>query len=396
MACSSGTVGPNEGDSSNEVLIGSIWPITGSGAESGLNCTKGVQLAQKHINEQGGIKSLNGAKIKLIEADAQSDPSITAAEAERILGNYKVSAMIGCQASALTLKASDVTERYEVPLVTFSLSDQLISRGFRYTFQHMLPASEWGVYPVQLVQTLIEMYKKPDPIVGIAFEDSAYGAATAEGLENKAKELGQNVVLVEPYRSGFTDASPLVQKIKTSGCKVLYLAAYLTDAVLIQRTLKEQNVNVTIVGTGVGHSMLQFGEMLGELANYVLVSEGDHPGMKVEGLDKVSADFKDTFGKEMDPVALNAYVSLWIVKEGLEKAASSDPKNVRDAISSLDLSSGPAVYTMSGKLKYDETGRNIHAGAGMLQWFDGRLEVVWPEKIASKKIVWPAPTWSER
>jgi len=382
----------------NDVLIASIWPMTGANARFGTVSQNGVDLAIEEINRLGGIHSLGGAKLKAITGDARTDPAEALAEAERILGSYPVSAMVGLQASSLTLSAARATENYGIPLVTYSLSDKLVTSGYRYVFQVAPTATEWGEAPVRLMKEISDTAGWPSgtPRAAIAYEDSAYGSATARGLRNTLKEIGWKVVVYEAYRAGFTDASPLVLKLKLSAPDFLFLASYLTDAILIQKTIKATNFNIVVIGTGVGHSMEEFGRSLGSVADYVFCGEFTHNDLRFFGLSYLSEVYKTRYDLTMSPQALGGYELVWVVKEALELAGSRDPEAVREALTKLDIQKGPAAWQMSGRVKFDERGHNIYARTGLLQWRNGKLSSVWPSDVAARPLVFPIPKWSER
>ncbi|HUL29853.1 MAG TPA: ABC transporter substrate-binding protein, partial [Thermodesulfobacteriota bacterium] len=65
-----------------EVTVGVLLPLSGPVAPIGRTSRRGLDLAVKEVNEGGGIKSLGGAKIKLIYADSRGDPKIAMSEAE--------------------------------------------------------------------------------------------------------------------------------------------------------------------------------------------------------------------------------------------------------------------------------------------------------------------------
>jgi len=82
-ACGGATGSGSSGDPKNakEVHLGVILPLTGSTAQNGNNSRQGIELAADLINKSGGIKSMNGAQIKLDIADATSDPAKAASAA---------------------------------------------------------------------------------------------------------------------------------------------------------------------------------------------------------------------------------------------------------------------------------------------------------------------------
>src|SRR5262252_2329944 len=111
-----------------EVKIGAIYPLTGAAASTGLELKNAVELAADTINHgaQGlnlpvagnaGLPGLKGAKIRLVFGDHQSNPQIGATEAERLITQEKVVALIGCYASNVTNTASQVAERNGIPFV---------------------------------------------------------------------------------------------------------------------------------------------------------------------------------------------------------------------------------------------------------------------------------------
>src|SRR4029077_19104570 len=85
------------------VNIGGLYPVTGSFAQIGQGCVNAAKLAVKMVNDSGGIKSLGGAPLNLIVSDVQSDTTVTRTETDRLINGYKLSAIHGCFASALTL-----------------------------------------------------------------------------------------------------------------------------------------------------------------------------------------------------------------------------------------------------------------------------------------------------
>ena len=193
------------------VNIGALYPVTGSFAQIGQGCVAAAKLAAQMVNDAGGIKSLGGAKLNLIISDVQSDTTVTRTETERLITDYKLSAIHGCFASALTLIASEVTERAKVPLLTGSSSDQL-NKGRSYTFTPFARASQFAQAQLRMSRLVSDK-----PKVAVVFENTAFGTSTSNGLREQAAGEGVEIVLFEPYSAGFTDASPLVNKVKASG-----------------------------------------------------------------------------------------------------------------------------------------------------------------------------------
>ena len=62
--------------------------------------------------------------------------------------------------------------------------------------------------------------------------------------------------------------------------------------------------------------------------------------------------------------------------------SSTDPQKVRDAIATLDVSSGYAAMGPGGKVKFGPDGKNIYAHPVGVQWQHGDLASVFPKEDA--------------
>src|SRR5260221_1379093 len=142
-AVAAGALGPYvlRGWAAAPVNIGALYPSTGSMAQIGQGCVAAAKLAIEMVNHAGGIKSLGGAKLNLILSDVQSDTTVTRTETERLISGNKLSAIHGCYAAALTLIASAVAGRANVPILT-GLSNHQLNQDRQYSFNPFLRASQ--------------------------------------------------------------------------------------------------------------------------------------------------------------------------------------------------------------------------------------------------------------
>src|ERR1700704_2497646 len=73
-----------------DIIIGAPNSMSGGYAEGGRQAVAGLKIAIDEINAKGGIKSLGGAKLKLISADASSDnPAQAATVTKRLITQDK-------------------------------------------------------------------------------------------------------------------------------------------------------------------------------------------------------------------------------------------------------------------------------------------------------------------
>src|SRR5437667_8058639 len=119
-----------------EVKVGVIVPLSGIYTRPGQVMRMGAEMGIEHINAQGGIKSLGGAKMKLVVIDCGDTTEKAKNAAQRMVAQETdLVAATGSYLSSFTLAVTEVTERAELPVLTLSYSDLLTERGFKYIFQ---------------------------------------------------------------------------------------------------------------------------------------------------------------------------------------------------------------------------------------------------------------------
>jgi branched-chain amino acid transport system substrate-binding protein len=357
------------------VNIGALYPVTGSFAQIGQGCVNAAKLAVAMVNDAGGIKSLGGAKLNLVVSDVQSDTTVTRTETDRLISGYKLSAIHGCFASALTLIASEVAERAKMPLLTGSSSDKL-NENRHYTFTPFSRASQFALAQLQMSKLVSDK-----PKVAVIFENTAFGTATSNGLREQAPGQGVEIVMFEPYSAGLTDAGPLINKVKASGANMLFPVSYLNDLILIIRAIKQTGLEIAINGGSGGFVIPDFYKNVGAVAEGLLgVAHWNHD--IDANAQKVNDAYKAQYGEFLFEYAGGLVAQTFMIADALERAASTDPQKVRDAIAAIDVSQGYAAMCPGGKVKFGPDGKNIYAHPVGVQWQHADLATVFPKDDA--------------
>jgi branched-chain amino acid transport system substrate-binding protein len=376
-----------------DVEIALFGCLSGPAVDLGTMSRDGAVLAAEDVNNMGGIKALGGAKMKLIVADATSTPAQGPSVTERTISTQKLSGAIGYGMSQMTLTCLPVIEKSQVPLITTSISDKITEQGYKHVFEICPKGSHFGASQVKFLTYLKEKYKFPIHKVGFVYENTAYGTSTAGGLKDTAIKEKYNIGLFEAYDAKFTDASPLVTKIKASGVDVIFPVSYTTDAELIISTMYAMRVNPMVIGGGAGFIWPDIYKSLGDKINGVFSvgswSWDSRNIMSDPQRKSVVERYKKRFGTFMPEQAGENYAAVWVLKEALEKAGSTDPKKVRDVLAKIEITTGLAGLMQPGKIKFDSTGWNIHVYPTMIQWQRGEPRTVYPEQAATNNVVWP-------
>jgi branched-chain amino acid transport system substrate-binding protein len=383
-----------------ELVVGCVEPLTGSYAVFGAEAKVGMEIAVRHINEAGGIKSLGGVPLKLVAEDCGESPDSAKLAAESLISKNKPVAILGLYISRLTIPVSEVTDRNKVILVADALADNLTAMGRRYLFR---PSANAGMYGASAVEFIVDAAKKTGAKVeriAIINEDSAFGHTVAMGAANAAMLNKLTVVYQKEYPYDISDATSIVSDIANARPDVVFHCPYFMDAIIFAKTVREGGrMPKFIAGMGAcGYADANSIEALGATGNYYSNTYGYNPEKNTAANRKFVADFKAATGQQPTDASGMNYYAMWVLKEALElsgKMFPSDPlnpENLREAFLKLDLSSGPAVDTFpTDRIAFAPNGDNPHARAVVMQVLNGETKVVWPFAGAQVQPVFPRP-----
>jgi branched-chain amino acid transport system substrate-binding protein len=364
--------------------VGVVVPLSGANAEFGNNIRNGMQLAADHLNVAGGIKALGGAQVELVFADVPT-PNAAGTATQRLISQQSVSALVGSFVSSITLSVSEVSERAGIPLVTHSFADQITGRGYKYIFQVTPKASTFGKLQFDDALALAKEAGEAVTKVAILYEDTAYGTAQAGGLRDAAKAAGVDVVVDQGYPLGITDVSPLINKVRLSGAQIVFPVSYFNDALTIIRAMRQQKLDLPVVGGAAGYIIPAFKAGLGEFAEGVFsIAPANY-----DSNPALSAEYKTRYGAFMPHEAIDYGGALEVIAAAAETAKSRDPEKIRDALTTTKLCEKDFTLSIPGHcIAFDSTGLNAGTHPVFVQWRGNDLVTVYPPADAKGLAIW--------
>jgi branched-chain amino acid transport system substrate-binding protein len=388
----------------DNVKIGIMLPLSGGLAKLGESSKWADEFAVAEVNAEGGIKSLGGAKLELIIADTQGKPELGQTIAEQLIHRDKVDLILGCWNSAVTLPASAAAERYKVPfLVQSSVNMQITDRGFKYVFRSKQMADRDCSIQLDAIQAIGEKTGVKAKNFAIVYENSEWGQGNFELLKGMLAEKKWNMAFQESYAANAADLTPLIMKIKAAKPDVMMLTSYLADAILIAKTSQKQQLDLMgSINGGGGQGDPTYLPSAGDAADYDLTAtEFDVGVFKSPGkawAKPINDAFKAKYGEDFTMASVEAYANIWLIKDVLERAGSTDKEKIRDAFAKTNYTKGKAMLPIVSKIQFNEKGQNIYADELVLQAYKGKYHIIYPFDVADPdyKVAWPRPKWSER
>jgi branched-chain amino acid transport system substrate-binding protein len=381
-----------------EVKVALIAPLSGPWARSGELMKIGADIGIEDINKQGGVKLNGGMKMRLIAADAGDSVERAKNAAQRLIAQEPdVVAGTGAWLSSFTMAVTEVTERAKLPWLTLSYADGITARGFRYLIQTNAISSEQAKNAMPAVLDLAEHSTGQRP-KNVAFIGD--NTATPQAFLNPLRQggfekLGVKIISDQTYTPPLSDATSLVQALRTARLRPDFLIFYSTntpDAALVLQKLHEFGLpqsKLPLVAPGAVH--LGAPEILKNVSPTLL--EGTILVVANWTSKKQSDILPDIVKRSGEPWltsdVISTYGDMWLIKDAIERAGSTDREKVMEQLRATNLSAGAARYYLGGNLKFDEAGRRIGAPTVLVQWRDGKPVTVSPAEDAFMAPLWP-------
>ena len=394
----------------DEVVIGVMYPLSGSAAQAGIDAVAALNTALEIINEESslnlplakgkGLPNLGGAKIRIIVADHQGKPDIGQGEAERMITQEGVHAMYGAYYSSVTGAGSQVAERHQIPWVNGeSTSPKLTKRGFKWFFRTTPHDGEFTQLMFEFMGDFEKQHGKKLESVAIFHEDTLWGTDSGAVQNKMAKDGGYKVATKIAYRAKTTSLSSEVQNIKAANADVFMPSSYTNDAMLFMRTAKELDYNPKLVlAQNAGYTDPTFISTLGKDAEGVITRSPFNTDLAktIPLINEVNAAFKKhSKGRDLSDVPVRAFTGFMVLADAINRAGSTDPEKIRKALTETNMASDQLIVPWKG-IKFGADGQNQLVRGILMQVQNGKYCTVYPFELASCKLVYPMPTWNEK
>ncbi|MEW6351213.1 MAG: ABC transporter substrate-binding protein [Thermodesulfobacteriota bacterium] len=407
-----------------EIKLGVLYPLSGGAAAEGKELRDGAELAVEIANnvvadldmamaKTPGIKSLKGAKIKLIIQDHQGNPQLGADLAKKLIQDDKVVGLMGCYHSAVTKTVAAVAERYGVPMVNESSTSPALTReGLKWfwrTTPHDITFTEdLFVFLDGLTKGKVKGVKAVDknelmPIVS-ACEKTEWGSNVDAAIKEIGPAKGFEVKFSLLYAAKAPDLSSEVQSLLSPKPGTMLFAGYGADAILMIKTLKSMKAKPKAIwGQDAGFESPEFVSALGDDVEGILTRTVFSPrvGEVKKVAEQVNAMYKKKTGRDLSGASARAFTATQAWVHILEKAGSTKPADIQKAANSIKIDAAELIVPWGG-IKFATSGKDIgqnELGTGMVGQYqkgkDGKmtLEIVYPFELATASMIYPIKGW---
>jgi branched-chain amino acid transport system substrate-binding protein len=387
--------GESQARPSNELVLGAIYPLSGSQAAGGKEELAGVKAALQLASSSGALK----VPVRLDVVDANT-PQAAVAAVDHLVRDDHVPAILGTYGSTLSAAAAARAEELKtVYWETGAVADPITAQR-HYVFRTVATGGSLGRMAVTFTHdVLIPDYKLQAPRVAIIRVNDIYGQSVAGGEQALASSLGINVVDVIEYDPHAFDAPAIATRVAADHPDFLWDVSYLDDGVAIWQALLSQHVAVkAAVGTSSAFCMPEFGRRLGGGAVGVYAADKPDADISAAALSPAgltllnqarSVYARDNGGASMSIPAVAGFVGGWTLFHDVVGRMSGEvtSESIRAAALNVDVPVGDSIngggvrFGAAGSL---DEGQNTRAAAVVGQWQAvGLMNIVYPPAYAT-------------
>lgn len=333
--CEEQVDGPGEQPtvSGEPIKVGAILAETGPASFLGDPEAKTLRMMVEKINADGGV---SGRPIELDIKDSGASPEKAISMAKQLIDEEQVLAILGPSTSGETMAIKNICQEGETILLSCAAAEDIVKPVASYVFKTPQKDSDAAR---QIFQTMKDMGVSR---IGVVTSNAGFGIAGGKQLAAIAPDYDIEIAISETYDKQETDLTPVLTKLKGEDIQAVVNWSIVPAQALVAKNMKQIGLDVPLFQSH-GFGNIKYVEAGGEAANgtifpcgRLLVAESlpdDHPQKDV--LVEYKNDYEGEYGEDASTFGGHAYDALIILVEGIEKAGSTEPAEVRAAIETL-------------------------------------------------------------
>ena len=370
------------------IKIGVEVPLTGPNAYNGWLMARGALVAQKFINERGGVL---GKKLVVVIEDETPTAEGAILAAEKLVTVDKVVAIVGFYKS-FTSKAviESVISKYHVPMFTAGWSNALTEMRNKYVFRAgPLIAGQID----QWVAFIEELAEKTGRKKFAAYsENTDYGTEFQSAVIEGLKKHGKVEIVADFYHDYLaTDFTSDLIKIKEAGAEIFWTATVSANVMTMIKQAEAVGLKKQAILLAVADGFYfteEYINTVGKSGDLLITNAFHLPGTSyTEWTPIMDSIYKELgYGDHIEYyITLQVCQDVLLVAQAIEKAKSTNSDAIVEALEKHEF------LSPWGKVKFrmDPTGPYYHQWVPpmlFVQFQDLKLKIVYPPELATSSL----------
>ena len=351
------------------IRIGISLGLTGQFQQPAAMHKRAYELWRDEVNGRGGIM---GRAIELVIRDDNSDPELAKKIYKEFVTSGSVDHIFAPYSSQLTAAVAPIADAAGFPMLAAgAAADELWRQGYRNLFGILTPASRYTQGILRLA------HRAGLTTIAILHSDDPFSEEIANGTRKWAPYLKLKVLVDIGFARDTTDLTDVVRQARDAGVDLLVVAGYFKEAVHAREALTKLGWVPPAFFATIGPALSEWKDKFGSSADHTFATSlwESNDSFAYPQSKEFAAAFSSRYGMEASYQAAAAYAAGQILEAAIESSKSIDHDEVRAAFFDLDS------YTVLGRFAVDRTGMQVKRLDMIIQWQNGRKEIVWPDAI---------------
>ncbi len=317
-----------------------------------------------------------GRPVRVIITDDHSDPDYAKTIYRELIERKQVDFLFGPYSSLITEAVLPVAQQYDMPLlIAGAAADRLWEQGFRSAIGIYTPASKFTIGFLEL------LVRNGLDNIALLYASDPFSIDLAKNTQKWARRFALTIGHLEMFEKDVSNLAPLATRARNKGAQVMMVCGHMEEAVNTVRALNDLKWQPKAVYASVGPALPAFHDRCGEDGQYVFATSLWEPRANYPGAQEFNRQFIETFGVSPGYHAGLAYAAGQVLEKAIVETGSIDRISVRDTLSHLD------TMTIIGRFGVDKAGKQVRQHTFIIQWQNGRKELVWPDQIKTAEPV---------
>ncbi|HVW20122.1 MAG TPA: ABC transporter substrate-binding protein [Opitutaceae bacterium] len=306
------------------IKVGEVASLTGKEAAYGQASHDGTLLAVEEINAAGGVL---GRPLELITLDDESKLGEAGTAARKLISRDKVVALLGEVASGRSMEMAPLAQNARIPMISPSSTNPRVTQVGNYIFRVCFTDPFQGAVLAKFALAHLHARR----IAILTSVSSAYSVGLSKYFREPYLAGGGKIVAEQKYSEGDRDFKAQLTAIQASGADGLLVSGYYTEAALVCVQAKQLGLAVPIFG-GDGWEAQELITIGGDAVEGKFYSTHFSPASPDPAVQAFVARFRKRWGAEPDGMAALGYDSAGVLAAAIQRAGTTEPAALRDAI----------------------------------------------------------------
>jgi len=245
-ALAGAAIAQTQGVTKTEIVLGTSQDLSGPAVPFSKPAVNGMRMKIEEINAGGGI---HGRKLRLVVEDHGYDPKKAVLAAQKLTQKDRIFALVGPLGTPTNLAALPIYLEKNVPhLLPLSAARQMFDP------LHRLKYAGFATY-FEATRAGLKRLVKEKGLKNVCtlYQDDPYGLEVKDGGEAALKDLGMKFTEVTTYKSGATDFSSQVQKMRGANCEIVVLGTIIRETIGAIGTARKLGWNPEFLASGAAY-----------------------------------------------------------------------------------------------------------------------------------------------